>query len=406
MQQEGTTMTDDTNRSADALERIDEIVGAEEDHLTATVAGVEVEIVEAPEGVLPALIEHHEAAVENVNLPAATKELIVQINPDATAAELEVFFYQCARTGLDPIANQIYLVRRSNRMVIQTGIDGYRLVASRSGLMAGSDDPEFTEKDGLPESATVTVYRIAADGERYGYTATARWSEYAPNVDASEGFMWKKMPHTMLGKCAEACALRKAFPNELSGLYTDVEMAQAGAADSGPRIEAKVSDRHFCPACAAAGTQTAVIDNREKHLNPDEGKNAQPPWKCSLRSKCAEGSKWGWSDWEIDYFDDLETSDPEQLQTELPSMSGIFKIVDTPKDAVRKWLNVAFQRDADEAGLFWKAVLERDPKIAGIMDLLTEEQALGVEGGRKVHRRKDHNDQRRGHRWIVRRHGF
>ncbi len=329
----------------------------------------------------PAVIEP--AAVEDVNLTAATKALIVQINPDATAAELEVFFYQCARTGLDPIANQIYLVRRSNRMVIQTGIDGYRLVAARSGLMAGSDDPEFTEQsdgssDPWPMASTVTVYRIAADGERYGYTATARWSEYAPaDLEDSSAFMWRKMPHTMIGKCAEACALRKAFPNELSGLYTDVEMAQAGPADSGPREVLKVSDRLFCPACAAAGVQTPVVDNREKHRNPDEGKKAQPAWKCSARSKCAEGSKWGWGVWETDYFDDQETGG--DLQRERPSMAGIFKITETPKDAVRKWLEVWFRGQGDEATLFWEAVKDRHPILTGAMDTIGEEQALQLE---------------------------
>lgn len=369
-------MTDSDNRSAEALERIDEIIDAEEDHLTATVAGVEVEVVPAPEGVLPAIIE--QAAVEDVNLPEATKTLIRQINPQATAPDLEVFFYQCARTGLDPIAKQIYLIYRAGRMVIQTGIDGFRVTAARSGLMAGSDDPVFADdKDGRPISATVTVYRIASDGERYGYSATARWSEYAPaDLDDSSAFMWRKMEHTMIAKCAESLALRKAFPAELSGLYTDVEMAQAGAADSGPRPELKVSDGLFCPACASAGTQTPVIDNREKHLNPDEGKRAQPAWKCSAGSKCAEGSKWGWGVWDVGFFDDQETGG--ELTVGRPSMAGIFKITDSPADAVRKWLFVKFKGDANETKLFWTEVADSQVE-AWAAGEMTEEQALEIE---------------------------
>ena len=162
---------------------IDEHLGSNEDSAAeeaelARIAGEMVEVVSADEIVQPLLATIEQPALEDVNLTSKQKELIRQINPDATAAELEVFFYQAARSGLDPVANQIYLVRRNNRMVIQTGIDGFRLTAARSGLMAGSDDPVFSDdQDEWPISASVTVHRIAADGARYPYTATARWSE-------------------------------------------------------------------------------------------------------------------------------------------------------------------------------------------------------------------------------------
>ena len=70
----------------------------------------------------------------------------------------------------------------------------------------------------------VTVYRMVS-GQRVAFSASARWAEYAPQ--GSQGFMWQKMPFLMLGKVAEALALRKAFPLDLSGLYTQEEMAQA-----------------------------------------------------------------------------------------------------------------------------------------------------------------------------------
>ncbi len=356
---------------------IDRVRRTAEESETASVASEMVEVIDHPT-VHPVVIEP--AAADDVNLPEATKTLIRQINPQATAPDLEVFFYQCARTGLDPIAKQIYLIYRAGRMVIQTGIDGFRVTAARSGLMAGSDDPVFADdKDGHPISATVTVYRIASDGERYGYTATARWSEYAPADLGDDGaFMWRKMEHTMIAKCAESLALRKAFPAELSGLYTDVEMAQAGAADSGPREALKVSDGLFCPACASAGTQTPVIDNREKHRNPDEGKRAQPAWKCSAGKNCAEGSGWGWGVWDVGFFEDQETSNADELAVGRPSMAGIFKITDTPADAVRKWLFVKFKGDANETKLFWAEVVDSrvEAWAAGEM---TEEQALEIE---------------------------
>src|SRR4026208_840284 len=74
-----------------------------------------------------------------------------------------------------------------------------------------------------PAQATVTVYRLT-QGQRFAYTATARWSEYKPEQN---DFMWRKMPHTMLGKCAEALALRKGFPRQLAGLYAKEELDQA-----------------------------------------------------------------------------------------------------------------------------------------------------------------------------------
>lgn len=147
------------------------------------------------------------------------------VAPGLTKPELQLYLYQAAKTGLDPLARQIHAVKRSNRVTIQTSIDGYRLIADRTGKYAGNDDPVYQgDNNGFPIAATVTVWKIV-NGVRCPFTATARWSEYFPGEQ--QGFMWKKMPHLMIGKCAEALALRKAFPAELSGLYTNEEMEQA-----------------------------------------------------------------------------------------------------------------------------------------------------------------------------------
>ena len=149
----------------------------------------------------------------------------------ATDDELQLFLYTCERTGLDPLTRQIHFVKRGGKMTIQTGIDGYRAIADRSETLAGIDDPVYdTEKQQHPNKATVTVYRIIG-GERVPFSASARWKEYVP--DGKIAFMSKKMPYLMLGKCAEALALRKAFPNQLSGIYTSEEMAQADS----PKVE-------------------------------------------------------------------------------------------------------------------------------------------------------------------------
>jgi hypothetical protein len=118
-----------------------------------------------------------------------------------------------------------------DQMTIQTGIDGYRVVAERSGTLAGIDDSIFDdETKDHPNKASVTVYRMI-EGIRVGFTASARWNEYVQtynrNGQMMVGPMWKKMPYLMLAKCAEALALRKAFPNDLTGIYTNEEMSQA-----------------------------------------------------------------------------------------------------------------------------------------------------------------------------------
>lgn len=156
----------------------------------------------------------------------------------ATNDELKLFLYTAKRTGLDPLTKQIHFVKRAGQMTVQTGIDGYRAIAERSNTLAGIDDGIYEEQVDAngnrlnkPLKATVTVYRMV-NGERVPFTASARWSEYAPQ--GGQAFMWQKMPYLMLGKCAEALALRKAFPNDLTGLYTNEEMAQADTTPSLP----------------------------------------------------------------------------------------------------------------------------------------------------------------------------
>jgi phage recombination protein Bet len=152
---------------------------------------------------------------------ALVKKTIAQ---DATDEELKLFLFDCQRQGVHPLDRLLHFTKRSGKYTPITSIDLMRTRAAETGEMAGSDDAVFS-LDGDERLATVTVYRLT-QATRYAYTATARWSEYYPG-DGNVGVMWRKMPHTMLSKCAEALALRKAFPKQLAGLYAREELDQA-----------------------------------------------------------------------------------------------------------------------------------------------------------------------------------
>ena len=197
---------------------------------------------------------------------------------DASPADLAVFFHQCKRTGLDPFAKQIYMVGRWSardkkvKQSIQTGIDGFRLIAERTGQYVGSDETWAEENGGLL-SATVVIKKLV-DGLVCEFVATARWAEYVQlDKNGDPSGLWVKMPHRMLAKCAEALALRKAFPQDLAGLVTADEMAQSVAypAVTEPLADPLVSAENkklFTEACEKEGFNSenvrrlAKIDNQ------------------------------------------------------------------------------------------------------------------------------------------------
>ena len=151
-----------------------------------------------------------------------------------TDDEFQLFLHAAKRMGLDPLAKQIHAVKRYSGadgrevMSIQTGIDGYRLIADRTGNYAPGKANSY-EYDGNGKVISATAYAMKfVRGAWMETSATAHMSEYAQTKkDGSYNAMWASKPHIMLGKCAEALALRRAFPAELSGVYTDDEMAQA-----------------------------------------------------------------------------------------------------------------------------------------------------------------------------------
>jgi len=148
------------------------------------------------------------------------------IAPGCTPDELKLFAYACQRTGLDPFQKQIYAIKRG-KMTIQVGIDGLRAIAERTGQLDGSETffcgPDGEWKDVWlakepPAAAKTIVYR---KGASHPFTAVARFDDFNAKQN-----LWLKMPAVMIGKCSECACLRKAFPADLSGLYSVDEMEQ------------------------------------------------------------------------------------------------------------------------------------------------------------------------------------
>jgi phage recombination protein Bet len=219
----------------------------------------------------------------------------------ASEDELALFVEQCRRTGLDPFARQIYSVRRKQwsslsrsfeeAQVIQVSIDGFRLIADRTHKYAGQVGPWWCGPDGewkevwlmdeTPSAAKVGVLRNDFNQPLF---AIALYKSYVQtNSQGDPISRWKTDPAGMLAKCAEALALRRAFPHELSGLYTTEEMDQAdnppvaamvaGVQETTGIAQTRITtQRPFSPEMLRANFSKAVATIQAKglQLGPDD----------------------------------------------------------------------------------------------------------------------------------------
>jgi len=182
--------------------------------------------------------------------PEQTQLISSTIAPGCSNDELRLFAYACQRTGLDPFSKQIYAIKRGGKMTIQAGIDGLRSIAERTGQLDGSET-FWCGEDGQwqdvwlaktpPAAAKTIIYRRGAS---HPFVGVARFADY----NAGQG-LWSKMPAAMIAKCSEALALRKAFPADLSGVYSTDEMQQAEAEP----VEAVTVTSAPAPAALPAG---------------------------------------------------------------------------------------------------------------------------------------------------------
>jgi phage recombination protein Bet len=175
--------------------------------------------------------------------PDQMKVLQEQLAPKCSPSELQYFIEVCKITNLSPFTREIYAIsretwnpetqRKEPKMSIQVSIDGLRKRAANSGYYDGSttfwcgEDGKWLEvwlKSTPPSAAKTVVYR---KGCGQPFTAVARFDAYKQDFKGKLSGLWEKMPDIMIGKCSEALALRKAFPEQTAGLYASEEMDQA-----------------------------------------------------------------------------------------------------------------------------------------------------------------------------------
>lgn len=174
--------------------------------------------------------------------------------PGAAPASIKMVLGYCKAAGLDPMQKPVHIVpmwdgkTRQMRDVVMPGIGLYRTQAARNGC-AGVSEPEFgpdvTETIGganvtYPAWCRVTVKRRISTGEIVEFTAKEFWREnYAvkggQDKSIAPNAMWSKRPYGQIAKCAEAQALRKAFPEIGSEPTADEMEGKVLNADEGIR---------------------------------------------------------------------------------------------------------------------------------------------------------------------------
>lgn len=151
--------------------------------------------------------------------------------------ELIQYLAYCVTYGLDPMRKEAVPVKFKERLTIVTTIGGLRAKADETGCYAPSDKKALIEYTEATEtnplgilSATMWVKKFVQN-TWHEVASTAFWHDYGrPHVEKAinkkknnpKAYQakdnWLDMSFVMLTKCAEAGAIRRAFP-KFSNLY-------------------------------------------------------------------------------------------------------------------------------------------------------------------------------------------
>jgi phage recombination protein Bet len=284
-----------------------------------------------------ALAPRHEEALPARYEPLSREDIEIlkqTVCSELSDGQLAFFLRVCQARRLNPLAGQIHAIMRrerqggEKRLTIQTSIDGFRLIAERTGRYCPGCEPSFAyDKNGQLVSATSYVKKLVA-GEWHEVGATARFEEFCQTYEGKPTRMWQTMPHVLLSKCAESQALRRAFPEELMGLYTDDEMAQADnephrrAAAERAAVErtAKVTQRpEAAPSYAAATIAPETPEaRRERAVALLRGKLGE----------CGARNLWDRDDLDLARWADYDFSagTAEEIMTDAEALEAVLQI--------------------------------------------------------------------------------